>query len=217
MNDFLAGTMSGFSQMFVGYPFDTLKVRLQNNTSNKKLALKHYYRGMMYPLITFGGLNSIVFGVHAKTQTICNNHFISGGLAGIACSPFVFLTDVGKIRRQMARRVQLSDFYKTRGIYSTLFREIIGLSTYFGAYHFCRDDGLNIPLSGAISGLTNWTVSYPLDVIRNRQMAQNIYFYNAYKQGALWKGYRICAIRALLVNSVGFWVYEKCKANAQLS
>ena len=50
--------------------------------------------------------------------------------------------------------------------------------------------------------------SYPIDVIMSRQIAQNISISQAYKQGALWKGFSICAFRAVLVNSINFSIYE---------
>ena len=50
--------------------------------------------------------------------------------------------------------------------------------------------------------------SYPLDVIMSRQIAQNISISQAFKQGALWRGYSICAFRAVLVNSINFSIYE---------
>ena len=52
------------------------------------------------------------------------------------------------------------------------------------------------------------TFSYPLDVIMSRQIAQNISISQAFKQGALWRGYSICAFRAVLVNSINFSIYE---------
>jgi len=211
MSDFIAGSLSGFSQMIIGHPFDTLKVNLQNNNINTKFSLKHYYRGVTYPLISFGFLNAIVFGVHNRTQKIFKNHIYSGMCAGFSVAPFMYIADIGKIKRQIGKQMTIKDIYKTRGILSSFAREMIGFSSYFGVYHFLRDEDFNIPMCGALSGLVNWTLSYPFDSIRSRQMAQNISAINAFKQGNLWKGYRICAIRALLVNSVGFWVYEKSK------
>jgi hypothetical protein len=59
-------------------------------------------------------------------------------------------------------------------------------------------------------GLANRTTTYNLDVIRNRQIYQQLYFMEAMKHGKLWEGFTFCAFRALIVNSVGFYVYELC-------
>ena len=66
-------------------------------------------------------------------------------------------------------------------------------------------------MSGAMSGITNWTLTYPLDVIRNRQIAYNISMKEAFNQGSLWGGYRLCIIRAIFTNASVFYTYETCK------
>ena len=63
--------------------------------------------------------------------------------------------------------------------------------------------------------LVNWTLTYPIDVIRNRQMAQNIPYKKAIEQGNLWKGFSTCATRAIIVNSSSFYVYEFLKKYLQ--
>ena len=67
-------------------------------------------------------------------------------------------------------------------------------------------------ISGGVAGLMAWTFSYPIDVIKNRQMAKNIDFKTALKEGKLWRGYGLCAARAIVVNSVGFKAYDYCKS-----
>ena len=97
---------------------------------------------------------------------------------------------------------------QTKGYPITVLREMVALSSYFYTFYGLKDKHVNILLAGGIAGLMNWTVSYPLDVMRNRQIGMNISLSEAYKMGDFWKGYSICATRAILVNSIGFWVYE---------
>ena len=60
-----------------------------------------------------------------------------------------------------------------------------------------------------MSGFSNWLVTYPIDVIKNRQIAQQISFTEAYKQGYLYKGLSITLFRAVLVNGCIFFTYEQ--------
>jgi hypothetical protein len=91
----------------------------------------------------------------------------------------------------------------------TFVRESIAYSGWFGSYFTLTEKySFSSFYSGGIAGVIAWTISYPFDVIRNRQLAQNIDIQTAYRQGTLWKGYIICIIRAAIVNSVGFAVYD---------
>ena len=82
------------------------------------------------------------------------------------------------------------------------------MTTYIGTYEYCKNQNLHPLLGGAFAGLSNWTLSYPIDVVKSRQMAQNISIKKAIKFGNLWKGFHICAIRAVIVNATNFYVYE---------
>ena len=85
------------------------------------------------------------------------------------------------------------------------------MSFYFGSYNYLKDQGFNPLISGGLAGLLNWTTTYPIDVIRSRQIAQQISIKQAIKMGNLWKGYSVCALRAVIVNAANFWVYEKVR------
>ena len=82
------------------------------------------------------------------------------------------------------------------------------MSAYFGSYDYLKKHEYHSLFSGGIAGLANWTLTYPINVVKSRQMAQNISIKQAIKIGNLWKGYTICATRAVLVNATNFYVYE---------
>ena len=134
--------------------------------------------------------------------------WFSGFIAGTIATPLVFCTDYGKIKAQMDMPVIWKNMLKNKGVFSTFLRESIAFSAYFETYNYFKTNNYPILLSGAFAGLCNWTLSYPFDVIRTRQVAYNLTFKDAYKQGKLWKGYLPCAMRAIKVNAVGFYVYD---------
>jgi len=212
MKDFAIGGIIGITQTVLGHPLDTIKVRIQNKQNWKGLRFKNYYRGCLYPLSGSLVYNMISFPVYERTINKTKSSLLSGLISGIFVSPLVYLFDVGKIRRQSGSKLILSDFYKTRGGYSNLCRESIANAAYFGSYFYCRDElKLTTLMSGAIAGLANWTLTYPIDVIRTRQMTYNISVKEAFLQKNLWKGFSACALRAIIVNSSSFYVYELCK------
>ena len=209
MNELISGGMCGLSQTVVGHPFDTLKVRIQNKRYNFRLPIYKYFRGIGFPIISNTIVNSILFYEYGYFKKNLNNTFLAGFISGVLCSPIIYLFDNGKALRQMGMAVNLNKLVTRSGFVSVLLRESIAFSVYFGSYEWLKNDKQMHPLiSGGLSGLANWTITYPIDVIRNRQIINNISMKEAYKQGNLWRGFSICAFRAVLVNSVGFYVYE---------
>jgi solute carrier family 25 (mitochondrial carnitine/acylcarnitine transporter), member 20/29 len=212
MNDFIVGGIVGASQTIIGHPLDTIKVLMQNNKNWHGLGLVNYYRGISYPLMGSVTFTSFSFSIFNYSLNYIKSETISGAISGILISPLVYSFDVGKIKRQTNVNLKFIDFFKNKGFISTLARETIGNGSYFGLYFYSKDS-LDIPifLSGGIAGIANWTFTYPIDTIRSRQISNNISIREAISMGNLWRGYSACLIRAFLVNSCSFYIYELCK------
>ena len=90
-------------------------------------------------------------------------------------------------------------------------RESIAFGIYFKTFEECKENDIHPFFGGAAAGLANWTATYPIDSIRSRQLAYKCTIMDAIKKGNLWNGYIPCVVRAVTVNSVGFYVYDKLK------
>ncbi len=208
MNEYQSGAISGLAQNIVGHPFDTAKVYVQNNRSLKLLKPLQYYRGFIYPTIFSIVSNGMVFPINKYVNDVTNNNFVSGFITGLAISPVCYGFDLFKVKRQIPGKISKTMY----GLGSTAGRESIGFCFWLGTYFTMTEDyKYDAFISGGLAGLLAWTFSYPIDVIKNRQMAKNINFNMALKEGNLWRGYGLCATRAIVVNSVGFKVYDHCK------
>jgi len=125
--DTLAGSLAGMVGLVVGSPFDFIKVRMQNQTSNntevrilptiiqawKNEGFLAFYKGLVPPLIGEGILNSVWFGTYAMMSAILqkdrnkNLTFLQGCIAGAASGvtgSFVYgPVDLIKVRAQMSK------------------------------------------------------------------------------------------------------------------
>ena len=225
MKEYISGGLSGIAQILVGYPLDTMKVLKQNNIKiNMNNSLN--YNGVKYPLQLSIISNSIVFGIsntlnkynnyqYSTNKKINNNinMFINGYVAGIVSSPFVYIYDIKKTNVQTNNNNKLKDFMiksKFNGLFMTIMRESIGFGTYFCVYDLLKNEyKYNTEISGGLAGVTNWTITYAIDVIKNRQLSNNISIIEAYKMKNMFSGYKYCLLRAFIVNSLIFSVYEK--------
>ena len=82
------------------------------------------------------------------------------------------------------------------------------MSLYFSSYHALRRCDWSPVTAGASAGLLNWTVTYPIDTVRNRQLAENVSLREALRTQHLYRGFSICAVRAVVVNAAIFSTYE---------
>ena len=120
--DFGFGFVAGVTGTIAGYPFDTVKVRLQTQTLNHRLysgsldcfikiakqeSLLGFYKGMSSPMFGVALINGIVFSVQNASKGLFDNPdtykalaatgAIAGGVQAIICSPI----EMVKTRLQM--------------------------------------------------------------------------------------------------------------------
>ena len=210
MDIFIGGTI-GLSQVLVGHPLDTLKTMVQNGHGYRHLGWREYYRGCTYPAVASIFFNALVFPIFECTNQKTGSPYISGFLAGSLAAPVEYLFDVGKIRRQMLVEMP----WHFNGMSARMLRTTAATCVYFGVY-FDTKDIAGPFMAGAAAGIANWTLTYPLDIISARQIAQKLTCTQAMKMGSLWAGYVPCAVRAVLVNGVSFKLYDELNKKRHL-
>ena len=200
------GITVGLVQSALGHPLDTIKTRIQNNQSFRHLRPSSYYRGALYPTAASLVFNAVTFPVYEHVYARTQRPYVAGGFAGLVISPIHFGFEIGKIRRQTAIEHYTPLHFK--GLLMSTLRTTIGLSAYFGVY---RDltESWGPAAAGAAAGVTNWTLTYPFNVLSTRQVARNISIRDAWRLGHVYGGYVPCIARALIVNSATFYTYEK--------
>ncbi|EGR30272.1 mitochondrial carrier protein, putative [Ichthyophthirius multifiliis] len=125
LRDYIAGLATGLTQILIGHPFDTIKVRQQSSVKNLTIKqvlfdlLKNegtlaIYNGVASPLICTSFLISIQFGVFQNSlkalQDIQNRKelpiyqiALCGSISGAACSPIMAPMENIRIKMQVNR------------------------------------------------------------------------------------------------------------------
>ena len=239
MKDIIASSCVGLGQLLIGHPFDTAKILIQNKQQWYSLPLSRYYRGWKFPLFYCSIFNVICFTTHERTYKHTENHLASGLLGGMAISPFAYVLESFKIKHQVYnkthnqqtkpkqnkkhtinKRIMKATFKQiktTRGLLSLSTRETLAMGVYFQTFHELKKHMDNTLICGGLTGLASWTLTYPIDVIASRQIAQNITIREAFSQRNLWKGIHVCLLRAMIVNAVNFKIYETIMNSKHLS
>jgi solute carrier family 25 (mitochondrial carnitine/acylcarnitine transporter), member 20/29 len=213
MSDYIGGFVSGIAQTLSGHPLDTIKVWSQDRIIRKR-TIRNLYQGVKYPLMTTSLITSFNFGItqyyYQQNKSYLLSGFYGGFLSGIIMTPIEYLKINSQINSQIKEKCQVNLASKKIGWISTITRESLGFPIYYQSYYYCRNDlDLHPLVSGAISGYLSWTLIYPIDTIKTRiQSGQSKSHLEAIKMSQLWVGYRYCAIRAIIANSVGWFSYE---------
>jgi len=210
---FLAGTISGIFQTIIGHPLDTLKILKQNNKLKKySYKFRNLYCGFSMPIIQTPIICGVGFYIDSTLVSYTNNHFISGIISGAIGSLFISPFEYYKINLQQKSNVKID--FKTfinsyKHLYLVLLREVPATSIYFGSYYKLKEYNIPIFLSGGISGVLSWFLTYPIDTIKSRiqgNISKTIKC--AIKKGSLTNGLTYCLIRGFIVNSVAFESFE---------
>ncbi|KAM6160052.1 solute carrier family 25 member 45 isoform 2-T2 [Erethizon dorsatum] len=78
VEEFVAGWISGALGLVMGYPFDTVKVRLQTQNTYRGImdcmvkiyrheSILGFFKGMSFPIASVAVVNSVLFGVYSNT------------------------------------------------------------------------------------------------------------------------------------------------------
>ena len=209
--EFIAGACNGISQAFVGHPLDTIKVLQQNNSNWRTLKLIEFMRGVRYPLYYKIVTKSLCFDLDNRINI--KNDFARNAVVGLYLSPFTHFLDLFKIYRQNGEsitKINYHDFINYRAFACTIGRDVISYSLYIPTYTYMKNQDYGTLVSAGTAGFINWSASYPIDVIRTRQITNNKNtLIESINMGSLCKGYNACALRGIITTIVGFTVYEK--------
>ena len=206
MDEYIKGGIVGGSTVILGYPLDTIKT-IKQNKQTIKYSIRNLYRGIVYPLSFSVIFNSTLFTLHGKFYKKLDNHYYSGFLAGALSAPLLNTIELYKVNKQLGRSIDYKKPFK--GCLYTILREGSASSFYFGAYFYLKEKNIHPMISGGSAGVLSWLFSYPIDTIKTRiQSGECLNFKEAFKKGGIFNGLSYCLIRAGIVNSFGFYIYE---------
>lgn len=204
VSEFIAGFASGTIQTIVGHPLDTLKVWKQNKVAPDPRSV---FSGIKYPLATGTFVTGIQFASYNWLNKYTDSDVLCGGFSGLFTGICFAPIDKYKIQSQLG--ISNAKF----GVLPCLLREVPSGAIYFGSYSFMRDKQYSVLSSGAIAGASSWFLTYPFDIIKTQVQSGEYSTKIAIqkmmrRETRLTNGLGYCLTRAMIVNSIGFYVYE---------
>ncbi len=208
---FIAGCGSGMVSVICGHPLDTIKCHFQTNKSFN-ISFQNLSKGMVSAVQQSVLINTLMFGISDNIQKYTKSYYISGFMSGLFCALVTNPLEYRKIQYQTLGKCGKSIY---KGLCACMVRESISWSIYFGSYHHLHDEyDIHPLLAGGVSGPLSWLSTYPVDVIKTKmQSTTDSVTYKSImrsiKPSEYSNGLKLCLLRAFLVNSVTFYVYDK--------
>lgn len=214
----------------ISHPIDTLKTNQQISglkinkvikklhSSNIKLLVRNYYRGLSFPLMFIPIEKGIVFNMNSYFFKKYNSHLISGLISGITAGFFVNFIENFKINQQNMitknKKKPIQQYIKlinyklfTQGLPHTLMREGLGYTIYFKVFNDYYKHIFPTFIAGGLSGVTAWVFIYPFDriktMVQSNTSTKNLNIYNIYR------GCSLSLARAMLMHGTVFYLIEK--------
>eukprot|EP01012_Entosiphon_sulcatum_P015442 TRINITY_DN20400_c0_g1_i2.p1 TRINITY_DN20400_c0_g1~~TRINITY_DN20400_c0_g1_i2.p1 ORF type:complete len:260 (+),score=16.43 TRINITY_DN20400_c0_g1_i2:588-1367(+) len=198
MLQLIPGAMAAITSVALGYPFDTVKVRMQTGmyrgTLNCLLLTLRaegpvaLYRGAYAPFVVLAGKRSVQFFVY---EELCKsyNPFLSGFIAGIigtaaGCPMHVVKTNMQNTTKERYRSTWscISTIFQSegfagfyRGFTPNLIKDSTFATMYLGTYGKLRE---RLPktdfghfLAGGIASCLTWLLCFPTDACKTAVQA----------------------------------------------
>jgi len=192
------GSTTGLVCVGVGYPLDTLKVRLQLGHSLTLGLFARPYRGVLAPLLAVTPSWASNFAVYGATIKIMGGDSLpvvitAGGLAGLGYAAVVCPFEMVKCNTQHSKVPLIETFLRLqrlhgfaflyRGWWACMCRDVGQGGAYYGfAELFGRSEWLhttfgdNTPfVAGMLTGLGHCHVELPFDCVKTRMQTNLSY------------------------------------------
>ena len=148
-------------------------------------------------------------------ELVPNNHYVKGAISGMFGILISHPVDTIKTHLQTHKNLNMFQFKSVhlyRGIISPLLGVGLEKSLVFGTYNYCRNNKLNIPISGAISGFVASLIVSPYERIKIlRQNQTNFKMSECMKPSFLFKGLSATFTREVPGFAIYFSTYEYLK------
>ena len=242
--DYLPGFLQGLTRVLISHPFDYVKLYLQTNKSKsfadflKKNKISSLYRGVTVPLITVPIDRAIQFRIYELLNERKISPFLSGSLCGcisvLITLPSSYIGNNYVLQKKennlfnFTRKIIKTPLMLYNGFKPELLRSTLGTSIYLGTYGYMRNkygsDLKQSIINGAFSGVTVWTITYPIETIKVEQQLNNRSIVDiltnrikTYGILNMWKGISPIYIRTIPSSVMGMVVYEQAKQLIELN
>jgi len=202
--NFIPGFTMGITRAIVSHPFEIMKLKSQMNiTSN---FYRNLFRGVHLSIISNSLERGIQFYWFDKFKKKYNNNLQSSFLASLISTSISLPYNVILLRNTLLKNNnKISKNILIKSGCLEYIRNISGSTIFMFSYNYFKDNNKPIYVSSILSSVIVWSLTYPIDNIKNNIIAEKKINYTIYN---LYNGVQYPMIRSIPSSVIGFYVYE---------
>lgn len=204
INKFIPGFTMGFIRSIISHPFEMLKLKTQMNINNN--LFKNLFKGIHLSILSNSFERGIQFYYFEDIKKKTNNILLSSVYASLISTTISLPYNVILLKKNILNKsviINKNILFKSASLeYS---RNLSGSSIFLYSYNKLKEFNYPIYVCSILSSTIVWTLTYPIDNIKNQLIAGNNIKYNFM---FLYNGIQYPIIRSIPSSTVGFYVYE---------
>jgi len=204
VNKFIPGFTMGFIRSIISHPFEMLKLKTQMNINNN--LFKNLFKGIHLSILSNSFERGIQFYYFEDIKKKTNNILLSSVYASLISTTISLPYNVILLKKNILNKsfiINKNILFKSGSLeYS---RNLSGSSIFLYLYNKLKEFNYPIYTCSILSSTIVWTLTYPIDNIKNQLIAGNNIKYNF---RFLYNGIQYPIIRSIPSSTFGFYVYE---------
>ena len=204
VNKFIPGFTMGFIRSIISHPFEMLKLKTQMNINNN--LFKNLFKGIHLSILSNSFERGIQFYYFEDIKKKTNNILLSSVYASLISTTISLPYNVILLKKNILNKsfiINKNILFKSGSLeYS---RNLSGSSIFLYLYNKFKEFNYPIYTCSILSSTIVWTLTYPIDNIKNQLIAGNNIKYNF---RFLYNGIQYPIIRSIPSSTFGFYVYE---------
>jgi hypothetical protein len=201
-NKFIPGFVMGFVRATISHPFEMLK--LQTQMGIKKKYNISLYKGVHLSIIANSferGVQFYYFDNFKEKYGL----FISSLYSSLISTFITLPYNIVLLKKNILKTTYgIDKQILVKSCVLEYNRNIIGSTTFLYSYQTFKNYNIPFQISGIMSSIIVWLITYPIDNIKNHIIAKQKIVYNI----SLYRGIQYPLIRSFPSSFIGFYAYE---------
>jgi hypothetical protein len=201
---FIPGFVMGVVRSIISHPFEMLKLKSQMNLNEQMY--KNLFKGLHLSVISNSLERGIQFYYFEDIKKKTNNLVLSSLYASCISTTISLPYNIILLKKNILNKsIHLSKSIIKTSVALEYSRNLTGSFTFLYAYNKLKELSFPIYACAILSSTFVWSLTYPIDNIKNQIIAGNPIKYNL---SFLYKGIQYPIMRSIPSSTVGFYVYE---------